>query len=161
MPTRRGSPSRLRTATAHRTLRCSGPTVRVTAADLSLGSANLWPFSDPSLGGGQMATLGRRKGTWVQRDRVEGHLKTVPTDRPACGSPAETPWAGDFSALHLWDGAWATYPLGGNFLLMCIRVPGCAVSRRATVEVMKPRDSLGKHRCELQTTGPELTGAPS
>lgn len=34
-----GGPSRRRAATAHRTLRCSGPTVRVTAADLSLGSA--------------------------------------------------------------------------------------------------------------------------
>lgn len=47
LPASQGSPSRLRTATAHRTLRCSGPTVRVTAADLSLGSANPWPFSDP------------------------------------------------------------------------------------------------------------------
>lgn len=34
-----GGPSRRRAATAHRTLRCFGPTVRVTAADLSLGSA--------------------------------------------------------------------------------------------------------------------------
>lgn len=73
LPARRGSPSRLRTATAHRTLRCSGPTVRVTAADLFLGSANPWPFRDPGLGGGQAATLGRRKGTWVQRGRVAGH----------------------------------------------------------------------------------------
>lgn len=73
MPIRRGSPSRLRAATAHRTLRCFGPTVRVTAADLSLGSANPWPFSDPNLGSGQMATLGRRKSTWVQRGRVAGH----------------------------------------------------------------------------------------
>lgn len=35
----RDGPSRRRAATAHRTLRCSGPTVRVTAADLFLGSA--------------------------------------------------------------------------------------------------------------------------
>lgn len=54
----RGSSSRLRTATAHRTLRCSGPTVRVTAADLSLGSANPWPFSDPGLAGRQAALRG-------------------------------------------------------------------------------------------------------
>lgn len=59
LPASRGSSSRLRTATAHRTLRCSGPTVRVTAADLSLGSANPWPFSDPGLAGRQAGTVGR------------------------------------------------------------------------------------------------------
>lgn len=56
--------------------------MRVTAADLSLGSANLWPFSDPSLGGGQMATLGRRKSTWVQRQGT-GPLEDC-TYRQAC-----------------------------------------------------------------------------
>lgn len=51
-----GRPSRRRAATAHRTLRCSRPTVRVTAADLSLGSASPWPLSGPGLAGRQVAT---------------------------------------------------------------------------------------------------------
>lgn len=83
LPTRRGSPSRLRTATAHRTLRCSGPTVRVTAADLSLGSANPWPC-DQSLGGGQMVHSGAEEGH-LDSDRQGGSRSLEDcTYRQAC-----------------------------------------------------------------------------
>lgn len=68
-PARR--PSRRRAATAHRTLRCSGPTVRVTAADLFLGSATApAPLLTLHCRVGE-GHSGRREATGSQRGRVQ------------------------------------------------------------------------------------------
>lgn len=71
--------------------------MRVTAADLSLGSANPWPFSDPGLAGRQHC--GEEEEHLGSERQGSRSLGEVCTYRQACV------WehTGGFSALYVWD----------------------------------------------------------